>query len=160
LSRRSASPEPRRPRQPFGLRPHRGPVPLASRPATGRSRHLGSRRFAAPRSTHVRRRGQANRLGPALLAAMRRSCPTHRVHLRRHSPESPADVNEGRPDAPAALVRSCVRRRPTLPRSGPRSTIGAERLSFRVRDGTGRFPLAMVAETLLRYLARAAARVT
>ena len=55
---------------------------------------------------------------------------------------------------PAALIRSCVRRRPTLPRSGPRSTIGAERLSFRVRDGTGRFPLAMVAETLLRCLAR------
>ena len=49
-----------------------------------------------------------------------------------------------------ALVRKCVRRRPTLPRSGPRSTIGAERLSFRVRDGTGRFPLAMVAETLWR----------
>ena len=48
------------------------------------------------------------------------------------------------------MLRSCVRRRPTLPRSGPRSTIGAERLSFRVRDGTGRFPLAMVAETLLR----------
>jgi hypothetical protein len=49
------------------------------------------------------------------------------------------------------LVISYVRRRPTLPRSGPRSTIGAERLSFRVRDGTGRFPLAMVAETLWRY---------
>src|SRR6201999_2357642 len=49
-----------------------------------------------------------------------------------------------------ALTSNCVRRRPTLPRSGPRSTIGAERLSFRVRDGTGRFPLAMVAETLLR----------
>ena len=44
-----------------------------------------------------------------------------------------------------------VRRRPTLPRSHPRSTIGAERLSFRVRNGTGRFPLAMAAETLLRY---------
>src|SRR5581483_12374625 len=47
--------------------------------------------------------------------------------------------------------RKNVRRRPTLPRGGPRSTIGAERLSFRVRDGTGRFPLAMVAETLWRY---------
>jgi hypothetical protein len=43
-----------------------------------------------------------------------------------------------------------VRRRPTLPRGGPRSTIGAERLSFRVRNGTGRFPLAMTAVTLLR----------
>ena len=43
-----------------------------------------------------------------------------------------------------------VRRRPTLPRSLPRSTIGAEGLSFRVRNGTGRFPFAMAAETLLR----------
>ena len=43
-----------------------------------------------------------------------------------------------------------VRRRPTLPRSHPRSTIGAEGLSFRVRNGTGRFPFAMTAETLLR----------
>ena len=50
-----------------------------------------------------------------------------------------------------AFVPKNVRRRPTLPRGGPRSTIGAERLSFRVRDGTGRFPLAMVAETLWRY---------
>ncbi len=46
--------------------------------------------------------------------------------------------------------RKCVRRRPTLPRSLPRSTIGAEGLSFRVRDGTGRFPFAMIAETLWR----------
>src|SRR5690625_7194621 len=33
-----------------------------------------------------------------------------------------------------------VRRCPTLPRGLPRSTIGAEGLSFRVRNGTGRFP--------------------
>ena len=43
-----------------------------------------------------------------------------------------------------------VRRRPTLPRGPPRSTIGAEGLSFRVRNGAGRFPFAMTAETLLR----------
>jgi hypothetical protein len=49
-----------------------------------------------------------------------------------------------------ALVKN-VRRRPTLPRSHPRSTIGAEGLSFRVRNGTGRFPFAMATETLLRY---------
>ena len=30
-----------------------------------------------------------------------------------------------------------IRRRPTLPRSFPRSTIGAEELNFRVRDGNG-----------------------
>src|SRR5919199_447626 len=41
-----------------------------------------------------------------------------------------------------------VRRRPTLPLCLRSSTIGAERLSFRVRNGTGRFPLAMAAVTL------------
>ena len=40
------------------------------------------------------------------------------------------------------------RRRPTLPQPGGCSTIGAGRLSFRVRNGTGRFPLAMTAVTL------------
>ena len=32
------------------------------------------------------------------------------------------------------------------------SIIGADRLSFRVRDGTGRFPVAVAAVTLLFYL--------
>jgi hypothetical protein len=41
-----------------------------------------------------------------------------------------------------------VRRRPTLPHPGGCSTIGAGRLSFRVRNGTGRFPAAMTAVTL------------
>src|SRR5580693_4836267 len=49
-----------------------------------------------------------------------------------------------------ALNGMNVRRRPTLPRGPPRSTIGAERLNFRVRNGTGCFPLAITAETLLR----------
>ena len=48
------------------------------------------------------------------------------------------------------LVSKYVRRRPTLPHSLPCSTIGAERLSFRVRNGAGRFPFAMVAVTLWR----------
>ena len=42
----------------------------------------------------------------------------------------------------------CVRRRPTLPQPPGCSTIGAVGLSFRVRDGTGRFPYAMTAVTL------------
>ena len=50
----------------------------------------------------------------------------------------------------ALRVHVCVRRRPTLPPRLQGSTIGAERLSFRVRNGTGRFPLAMAAGTLLR----------
>ena len=41
-----------------------------------------------------------------------------------------------------------VRRRPTLPPRLRGSTIGAERLSFRVRNVAGRFPLAMAAVTL------------
>jgi GTP diphosphokinase / guanosine-3',5'-bis(diphosphate) 3'-diphosphatase len=47
-----------------------------------------------------------------------------------------------------------VRRCPTLPRGLPRSTIGAERLNFRVRDGTGCFPFAVAAETLWSCTAR------
>ena len=70
-----------------------------------------------------------------------------------------------RPDAPgflwgkrkeptplgSALFGCDVRRCPTLPRGLPRSTIGAEGLNFRVRDGTGCFPLAMAAATLWNY---------
>ena len=41
-----------------------------------------------------------------------------------------------------------VRRRPTLPQGPPCSTIGATRLSLRVRNVTGRFPRAMTTETL------------
>jgi hypothetical protein len=40
-----------------------------------------------------------------------------------------------------------VRRRPTLPHPPECSTIGAEGLSYRVRNGTGRFPNAMTAVT-------------
>ena len=43
------------------------------------------------------------------------------------------------------------RRRPTLPRSRPRSTIGAEELNFRVRDGNGCHLFAIATEK--RYLA-------
>src|SRR5215813_10745415 len=48
------------------------------------------------------------------------------------------------------LSSKYVRRCPTLPQGLPCSTIGAERLNFRVRDGTGCFPFAMAAETLWR----------
>src|SRR5688500_17083508 len=42
-----------------------------------------------------------------------------------------------------------VRRRPTLPPPLGGSTIGAGRLNFRVRDGSGWFPVAMAAVTLV-----------
>src|SRR5699024_9716440 len=44
-----------------------------------------------------------------------------------------------------------VRRCPTLPHPLECSTIGAGRLSFRVRYVSGRFPLAMAAVTLWRH---------
>ena len=57
---------------------------------------------------------------------------------------------EGRSTITGATLFKHVRRRPTLPRGPPRSTIGAEGLNFRVRNGTGCFPFAITAETLLR----------
>jgi hypothetical protein len=47
----------------------------------------------------------------------------------------------------AKLVKVVFRRCPTLPHPGGCSTIGAGGLSFRVRDGSGRFPSAMAAVT-------------
>ena len=47
---------------------------------------------------------------------------------------------------PGRLV-VCARWCPTLPHPGGCSTIGAVRLSFRVRDGSGRFPVAVTTET-------------
>ena len=41
-----------------------------------------------------------------------------------------------------------IRQRPTLPPSHPGSTIGAERLNFRVRNGNGCDPLAMATEKI------------
>src|SRR6202050_1474925 len=57
---------------------------------------------------------------------------------------------EGRYQHGSDPQREDVRRRPTLPRGPPRSTIGAEGLNFRVRNGTGCFPFAMATETLWR----------
>ena len=57
---------------------------------------------------------------------------------------------EGRSTTMGATLFKHVRRCPTLPRGPPRSTIGAEGLNFRVRNGTGCFPFAMATETLWR----------
>ncbi len=50
-----------------------------------------------------------------------------------------------------ALSGKDVRRRPTLPLPSGGSTIGAGRLNFRVRDGSGCFPVAMAAVTLVTH---------
>jgi hypothetical protein len=58
---------------------------------------------------------------------------------------------EGRSTVVGATLFKHVRRRPTLPRGPPRSTIGAAGLNFRVRNGTGCFPCAITAVTLWKY---------
>ena len=64
-------------------------------------------------------------------------------HRNRFSPlgcsvmESPRGLNQW----------VCARWCPTLPHPGGCSTIGAVRLSFRVRNGSGRFPVAVTTET-------------
>ena len=52
-----------------------------------------------------------------------------------------------RVEPPGAERVVCARWCPTLPHPGGCSTIGAVRLSFRVRDGAGRFPVAVTTET-------------
>ena len=55
-------------------------------------------------------------------------------------------VMEMPPDFSGGISLICVRRCPTFP-PGLGSIIGAGRLSFRVRDGSGRFPAAVAAVT-------------
>src|SRR5436190_21511970 len=81
----------------------------------------------------------------------------------RHSARNPpartnAEIEKG-PRWLGALSRLgvWVRRCPTLPHPPGCSTIGAVGLSFRVRNGTGRFPHAMTAVTLLPVPARVGA---
>ena len=54
---------------------------------------------------------------------------------------------ESTPGGVPGVFSVCVRRCPTFP-PGVGSIIGAGWLSFRVRDGSGRFPAAMAAVTL------------
>src|SRR4051794_9103448 len=125
---------------------------MPDRPRNRRRGRRRSRNAAGPRPT-----GPTCRWPGRLVAADVPDChrvrfpasSPHLIHWRKCSSVLNATRAVRRTEQPS--LRKCGRRRPTLPRSGPRSTIGAERLSFRVRDGTGRFPLAMVAETLWRY---------
>jgi hypothetical protein len=84
-------------------------------------------------------------LGPWAFRVLQPRQPTSSIsHHRTQTNE------EGRSTSSGATLFTYVRRRPTLPRGPPRSTIGAEGLNFRVRNGTGCFPIAITAVTLLR----------
>jgi hypothetical protein len=82
--------------------------------------------------------------------------PTVRPHFGRVTDHFSERISSGIPTAHqqkrgpwvgAPFLWGCVRRCPTLPHPGGCSTIGAGGLSFRVRDGSGRFPSAMAAVT-------------
>ena len=120
-----------------------------SRSAAGSS--AGSSMFRwqhEPSSGHCGHRRYDRRrlpLGPWAFRVPQPRQPTSSIcHHRTQTKE------EGRSTSSGATLFTYVRRRPTLPRGPPRSTIGAEGLNFRVRNGTGCFPFAITAETLLR----------
>ncbi len=76
-----------------------------------------------------------------MFSISRTLCAIDHVHKTKKAPSELTDeafINE-------------IRRRSTLPQGPPCSTIDDERLSFRVRNGTGRFPLSMAAETLSSF---------
>jgi hypothetical protein len=134
-------------RRPCG--PGRSPRSHRSRPDAGSA--AGSSMF---RQQHERSSGHRGRrryerrrlpLGPWAFRVPQPRQPTSSIcHYRTQTNE------EGRSTLSGATLFMYVRRRPTLPRGPPRSTIGAEGLNFRVRNGTGCFPFAITAETLLR----------
>src|SRR3954463_5570149 len=79
--------------------------------------------------------------------------PSRATGRRRHERFLLGDVRVGKrrkASRTREAFRENLRRRPTLPPRHQGSTIGAEGLSFRVRNGAGRFPFAMAAETLWR----------
>ena len=134
----AAGEPPRAPRAPPAAVPRdgaplrgRAPPPVCGRPRFSRS---SGRPVALPALPAL------DALTAALLVLLR--------HASAH-PEHPVQTPMAATQRVAAIAKN-VRRRPTLPPSTPGSTIGADRLSFRVRNGTGRFPVAMTAVTLSR----------
>src|SRR5690606_515504 len=75
---------------------------------------------------------------------------SHRAGVQSHPHEPGHASSPALTEVRTGLLGMVVRRCPTLPHRLRCSTIGAERLSFRVRYVSGRFPLAMAAVTLWR----------
>jgi hypothetical protein len=109
------------------------------------ARFLGSRRPCGRRVHGCRWYRRRSLLVPSALRVPQPRKPSSSIC--HHSTQT---SEEGRSTSSGTALFKHVRRRPTLPRGPPRSTIGAEELNFRVRNGTGCFPFAITAETLLR----------
>ena len=157
-------------RRRLGARPRRGERPTA-RAVPGRSDRFLPTVVPSPTAETMTRHGAARRpphpdAGPSVrhrdrvreAARRRRARGAHsspggqRVTPARRLPSllSSSRHRNGHPLSGWPFPKD-VRRCPTLPQGRPCSTIGAERLSFRVRNVTGRFPLAMAAETLWMF---------
>ena len=113
-------------------------------PCPGLARRRGRCRRVDPNGACIRpwtSRPSDSLRRPAFTSAMAVPDAAHTGH--------PGHMRKG-PPVIGGPFRRYVRLRPTLPHRHQCSTIGAEGLSFRVRNGAGRFPFAMTAETLWR----------
>ena len=128
-------------------RAHHRPTPRA-RPATcsGTSRSSSRNRrhrpapVPLPHGADLAGGHQGDRGRPALAASTLGRYPTASGKMHKKvGPRLPAGAHK---------YVEC-RRRPTLPHPNECSTIGAGGLSFRVRDGTGRFPSAITTDNTI-----------
>ena len=125
--------------------------PPRVRPVQHVHRVCSVQRVHRARSVRRRRHHGGRRPGSAVGPGSRRP---HDAADEEGDPRTCATMLRGterrkrREDAPDRGVLShCeIRRRPTLPGGLPPSTIGADRLNFRVRDGNGCDPVAMATE--------------
>ena len=154
-------------------------VPRARRPSgaavhdevVGSLGHLGievvhqhaQRRLGGPRSTGERRapwrphrpwpahRRHRTRYGDLVTHVLDIENLSDQIRLRRRVTRwrFGAKTTTSASASAEALVEYEIRRRPTLPGGLPPSTIGADRLNFRVRDGNGCDPVAMATENQL-----------
>jgi hypothetical protein len=162
LCRRDAGPS-------YALSPHRHLRTLAARPRScalpchrrheqlASSVHLplsAHRRPSAhpPRRSYARNgRGTSSRLsGPAASRSHDRFPGPYDPAYLRSLPDPPGRAKT-RATATARVSHRLSRRRPTLPGGCPPSTIGAGGLNFRVRDGNGCGPTAMVTGNLALF---------
>ena len=143
--------------------PGRRPPP---RVGSRRARALADRRGTPPRLARVRR-ARLDRFGLTVLPERQRASldspdgghgwfGANRSNLstrgRRLDHRTQNDLRA--PTESGGPQVKGVRRCPTLPHPGGCSTIGAGGLSFRVRNGSGRFPSAMAAVTCVELFGR------
>ena len=109
----------------------------------------------ALRARHLGHRAGCLILGPRQTSTHPTCRPRHDPGMRKGPPAQPSrpeptihgEPRSGKGANDPSHHQKDVRRRPTLPHPTECSTIGAVELSYRVRNGTGRFPDAMTAVT-------------